>query len=134
MGYYMTHQKMITSEDYCRLLRMILAERDKNYSLHQLRRMLSRANIVFSDLIPPDVVTMNTRVRLKDLRYKESQTVTLTYDKEPKPNSTDGPGRVPILSPLGLSLLGQKIGDVVIRRILIEEMLYQPESNCRKIG
>jgi regulator of nucleoside diphosphate kinase len=44
-------------------------------------------------------------------------------------------GRISVLAPLGIAILGQRVGDVVavrapggVRKLLIENVLYQPEA------
>jgi regulator of nucleoside diphosphate kinase len=92
---------------------------------------LRRARVVPRAEIPPDVVTMNSTVRLRDLETGEEETYTLVYPDEAD-IETD---KLSILAPVGTALLGYRAGDVVewpvpvgVRRFRVEEVLFQPRS------
>ena len=81
--------------------------------------------------IPPDVVTMNSRLRLLDLDSGKEMLFTLVF-----PSDADSDqGRISILAPLGTAVLGFRRGDTFewrmpgrVRRLRVEEVLYQPEA------
>jgi len=85
--------------------------------------------------IPCDVVTVNTRVMLKDEVGGDSLQVTVVY-----PEKEDiAKGRVSVLTPLGSSILGRRVGEEIYyvaktgeKRITILAILYQPEAMGRK--
>jgi regulator of nucleoside diphosphate kinase len=96
-----------------------------------LRRELDRASVVSSAAIPPDVATMNSRVRYTDETAGEQRTVSLVY-----PEHVDGaPGRVSVLAPVGTALLGLSAGQAIEwdfpdgtrRRLKLEAVLHQPQ-------
>lgn len=97
----------------------------------ELETELGRAIVYPRSGIDPNVITMNSKVRILDLRTQERSRFTLVY-----PNESDIlEGRMSVIAPLGLALLGQKAGDVVelhvpagVRRFLVEAVLYQPEA------
>ena len=65
-------------------------------------------------IVPPacvhaDTVTMNTRLRLQDLEAGVNQVVTLVYE----PDSDPFGEKLSVLTGLGASLLGARVGDVV---------------------
>ncbi len=99
--------------------------------LRDLSEELERAAIVSSDEIPADVVTMNSKVVLRDVDTSELMTVSLVF-----PNDADAAsGAVSVLAPVGTAILGYREGDTVEwpvpagkRRIYIEEVVYQPEA------
>ncbi len=81
--------------------------------------------------IPPDVVTMNSRVVLRDLDSDETMTYTLVFPKD----ADIGAGAISVLAPVGTAIIGYAVGAVIewpvpggIRRIRIEQILYQPEA------
>lgn len=92
---------------------------------------MARAEVIPSKQAPPDLVTINSKVRLTDLGTGESLVYTLVF-----PHDADyKEGRISILAPLGTALLGFRVGDVVDwrmpvgdRRLRIDEVLYQPEA------
>jgi regulator of nucleoside diphosphate kinase len=92
---------------------------------------LRRGVVVAPSSIPGNVVTMNTRVRIRDLRSSKPETYTLVFPQHADINED----RMSVLSPLGMALLGAKVGDEVeveapagVRRIRVERILYQPEA------
>lgn len=96
-----------------------------------LKRELHDGEVVPPHEVPRGVVTMNSTVRFRDLRTREDETYTVVYPRDADVNE----GRVSVLAPLGTALLGARIGDIVdcktpggIRRLRIEQVLYQPEA------
>jgi regulator of nucleoside diphosphate kinase len=86
--------------------------------------------------LPPDVVTMNATVRLRDLETGEEETYTLVY-----PADADiAENKLSVLAPVGTALLGYRAGDVVewpvpagVSRFRIEEVL-QPAPRLVPAG
>jgi regulator of nucleoside diphosphate kinase len=100
--------------------------------LRGLREELLRAHTVSSAGIPPDVITMNSTVRLRDLDTDEVETYTLVYPR----NADIWSDKLSILAPIGTAILGYRVGDVVswpvpggTRRLTVEEVLFQPERD-----
>jgi regulator of nucleoside diphosphate kinase len=125
----------ITANDKTRLEELLGVAKqfsDKAKSdLAGLSQELARAEIVPSNEVPPEVVTMNSRVILQDLDTDEESEYTLVF---PKDADVDA-GAISVLAPIGTAILGYSKGDAVewpvpdgIRRIRIKEILYQPES------
>jgi regulator of nucleoside diphosphate kinase len=101
------------------------------WNLDALELELARAEVVAPECVPPNVVTMNSRVRLLDLDSGERTSVSLVF---PDAAPNDGVN-VPVLSPLGLALLGCREGDVMawptpegMRKLSLERVIYQPEA------
>jgi regulator of nucleoside diphosphate kinase len=96
-----------------------------------LKQEITGGKVVAPGKVPKDLVTMNSRVRFRDLGSSERETYTLVY-----PEMADLElERLSVLTPLGAALLGASVGDVVecntpggIRRLKIEKLLYQPEA------
>jgi regulator of nucleoside diphosphate kinase len=113
------------------LLRSEFAEAIQQKSnLADLRTELERAEIVESVDVPADVITMESTVRLRDLDTGERETYTLVYPDQA--NIADN--KLSILAPIGIGILGYRVGDVVRwrvpsgrRRLRVEEVVYQPE-------
>jgi len=130
----MRNRIYITSEDFDRLCRLVRGRRaghaaDHGY-LDMLEGELDRAEIVESHTIPPDVVTMNSEVRLKDLDSGEVKMYRLVF-----PNQSRGDHAVSILAPIGTAMLGYRVGDVIewpvpkgLRRLQVLDVVSQPES------
>lgn len=97
----------------------------------RLAAELARATLVASQDVPPDVVTMNTRLRVRDLDTEKHYTFTIAW-----PDDADADlDRISVLAPVGMALLGCRVGQSVewpvpggSRRLLVEAVLFQPES------
>ena len=125
----------ITKFDLVRLKELLevgisFKERDREY-LESLQNELDRAHIVEPTAIPNNVVTMNSRVRLKDMETGEEKSYTLVF-----PSDADiEKNRISILAPIGTAIIGYRAGDTVDwlvpggkRKVRVEEVLYQPEA------
>lgn len=99
--------------------------------LSELRAELEKAVIVEPGDVPADVITMNSRVRVRDMASGEAHEYTIVY-----PHLADiTKNMISILAPVGTALLGYRAGDVVEwnvpsgkRTLKVESVLYQPES------
>jgi regulator of nucleoside diphosphate kinase len=96
----------------------------------RLRDLLDRALPVAPQRVPPDVVTMNSRVAVRDGRGDDAEVYVLAYPEY------DGPRAVYVLSPLGAALLAAREGDRIQymgatggRSALVEAIEYQPERS-----
>jgi regulator of nucleoside diphosphate kinase len=105
-------------------------EKDRSY-LTKLEDELDWAQIVAPREIPGDVVTMNSQARVKDLDSNQEMVFTLVFPAEA---DYEG-GRLSVLAPIGTALLGYRAGETVewevpggVRRLKIEQVLYQPEA------
>jgi regulator of nucleoside diphosphate kinase len=127
---------LITELDRQRLLDLIVDTQSGEYRgsvyLEKLRGELDRAQIVSPQQIPGDVITMNSRVVIRDLDSGEDETYTLVYPEQ----SNAAEGKISVLAPIGTAMLGYRIGDVFEwevpagkRRLRIEKILYQPEAS-----
>lgn len=92
---------------------------------------LSRADVVEPEAMPPDVVTMNSRVRFVLDDAAEARDMVLSYPKD-MDGSAD---RLSILTPVGSALLGLQAGktiawtrpDGATFKVKVQDVLYQPE-------
>jgi regulator of nucleoside diphosphate kinase len=99
--------------------------------LNRLEEELERAETVEPQEVSPDVITMRSKVRLKDLRTGEEVVYSLVFPTE----ADFSAGKISVLAPVGTAMLGYRRGDVIewvvpsgLRRLRVEEVLYQPES------
>jgi regulator of nucleoside diphosphate kinase len=95
---------------------------------------LESAEVVDPDAVPPDVVTMRSRVRVLDMVSGEAATYTICYPAEANFDA----GRLSVLAPIGTALLGYREGDVIewpvpggVRVLKIEKLEHQPEAAAR---
>lgn len=96
-----------------------------------LETELRRAKIVPAGRVPKNVITMHSIVRLHDLDTDEREEYELVYPADADPAE----GRISVLAPIGTAILGYRLGDVIewpvpagLRRLRVEEVLYQPEE------
>jgi regulator of nucleoside diphosphate kinase len=65
--------------------------------LKQLREELERADVLQPQEIPPDVITMNSKVILQDTETSEVETYTLVFPEDADMQQ----GKISILAPIG---------------------------------
>jgi regulator of nucleoside diphosphate kinase len=126
----------ITKPDHERLTKLIEIAREREGDANRkyidsLEDELEKADVVQQKDIPADVITMRSTVRLKDLDTAEEMTYQLTFPTEANYDE----GKISILAPIGTAMIGYRHGDVIewgvpsgVRRLRVEEVLYQPES------
>lgn len=126
---------IMTWPDHARLTELVERRRYQKgdfdaKAFNRLAGELARASLVASEDIPPDVVTMNSQLRVRDLDSSEVLTFTLSWPDASSPSN----GLINVLAPLGMALLGCRVGQAVewpvpggMRRLCVEEVLYQPE-------
>lgn len=97
-----------------------------------LREELARAEVAEPAAMPPDVVTMNSRVRFTLLPSGQQREMTLVY-----PRDADGSAdRISVLAPVGSALLGLRVGDTINWpapaggdvEVRIDAVTWQPEA------
>jgi len=128
-------QIVITEFDLERLQELIeemqdLPSRDNRY-LDELSEELLRAEVVAPEEIPPQVITMNSRVRLQDLDSKAELEYTLVFP----PEANLDQGKISVLAPVGMAMIGYRVGDTIswkvpvgLKRLKVKKILYQPEA------
>lgn len=110
-----------------------LVERIKNSrdDLSMLQQELEQARVVAPESVPPDVVTMNSKARVRDVATDEEMTYTLVFPEQANIEQ----GKISVVAPIGTAMLGQRVGDEFewqvpagLVRLRVEEVLYQPEA------
>lgn len=125
----------VTEEDMERLRYLIdSAQRGSTRDLEHLemlREELDTAEIVSSDDVPEDVVTMNSKVRVRDMDSGREAIYVLVFPRD----ADVAQGRISVLAPIGTAIIGYRAGDVILwrvpagtRRFKVQEILYQPEA------
>jgi len=121
----------ISAYDKKRMLKLISRSSPGNNSLKELSKELDRAQVVNPEEMPGNVITMNSRVRLKDIDSGEEMEYTLVFPEDADFKQK----RISILAPVGTALIGYSVGDIIewqvpkgIRKLQVEELLYQPEA------
>lgn len=98
---------IICERDAARLRKLVDTRGISDENIERLKNELGRARIVPEFELPPGVIAMNSTVELEDLEDGEIMTYTLVYPE----NADVESGRISILAPLGMAMLGFKVGD-----------------------
>jgi len=108
-----------------------MASRRDHAHLEELDQELGRAEVVTAADVPPDVVTMHSTVRVRDLDDGMGALYTLVFPVEADIDRK----RISVLAPIGTALIGYRTGALIewatpgrTRRLRIEEVLFQPEA------
>jgi regulator of nucleoside diphosphate kinase len=129
-------KKIILSKiDYQRL-KDFIQKKGPVYIRHELESLdevLKTAELVNPGIMPSYVVTMNSRIRIKDLELDDEYICTLNYPGQTYLSEEN----CSILTPMGTALLGSRVGDIIrcdmthnSITMRVEEILYQPEAAC----
>jgi regulator of nucleoside diphosphate kinase len=130
---FATHdERTLTELDHVRLKRLI---RDPAHALDPSRISadLDSAQVVQSKKVQANVVTMDSQVLLADLVSRETFALTICYPSQENASA----GFVSVLSPVGASLIGRRIGDIARWRTphgqaaaaQVAAVLFQPEAD-----
>ncbi len=85
------------------------AQQHLERKIAQLEITLSRARIIESKDLPNDKVYILSKVTILDVKTKEKMSYTLVSNEE----ADFEDGKISVSSPIGKSLLGKKVNDVV---------------------
>ena len=125
----------LTKNDYTRIYKAITdAKNSKTINSNEAEKLLSelsKAEIVPSEKIDKDVVTMNSEVKLFFENTQKEQSFKIVYPQDANLKEN----KISIFSPIATALIGYKIGDEIewivpsgMTKIKIVELLYQPEA------
>lgn len=125
--------KIFTRYDYERLVNILDGKEGPGLpdamSASKLKRDMEHSRLVDSHDIRPNIVTMNSKICLKDLGNGKREIYSLVFPAEAK-----DAGALSVFSRIGTELLGSTIGTVVKKTpsgeqyFVIEDILYQPEA------
>lgn len=123
----------VTEMDYQRLQSLVQMHRSASgvQAVAFLSSQLKQATVLPSSEIPDNVVTMNSLVRLKELKSEVELELSIVYPKDAELPKK----KISVLAPVGAAVLGSKVGEVVewtgpggVVSYKVEEVLYQPEA------
>jgi regulator of nucleoside diphosphate kinase len=104
--------------------------RDRTHVNH-LESELDRAQVVPPADVPPDELTMNSEISVRDVDSNEEMTFAVVFPSDANVNRQ----KISILAPIGTAVLGYRAGDTIdwtvpgrTRRLRIERILFQPEA------
>lgn len=120
----------VSERDLERLEGLLAGLPEDQPGLEALREELDRAQILSSEAMPADVVTMNSRIRFVVEPAGKEMEMTLVY-----PQDVTGPETLSVTTPAGIAVLGLTVGQEIewqapngqkVRARLVE-VTYQPE-------
>lgn len=128
--------RTITDLDHVRifnLLRRQTAAGGAPEHARDLAELIDAAEQVRPQEIAPDVVTMLSKLRVADPATGAERSITLCYP----PEADAAQGMISVLSPLGTSLLGLRVGEVACWRgidgktaeLVVRAIEFQPEAS-----
>lgn len=121
-------ERVLTELDHVRLTKLLDAKAHP-----ALESLLDTAELMRSREVPADIVTMHSRITIVDSRTGQRDQITLCYPREADPAK----GFVSVLSPVGMSLIGLRLGATAHWKTpggedggaRVDEILYQPEAS-----
>ena len=121
-------ERVLTELDHVRLTKL------QDTRAHPaLESLLDLAEVMRSREVPSDIVTMHSKITLVDTQTCQRDQITLCYPPEADPAK----GLLSVLSPVGMSLIGLRLGATAQwttpggenRSARVDEILYQPEAS-----
>lgn len=130
-----SHSIIVTDADMDRLSRLVRALKHSLFrdqlQLESLEQTLEKAEVTSSECISRNVIKMNSRVRVLDFDTRKKELFTLVFPE----NADISTGRISVLAPVGIALLGRTQRDVIetrvpggARRLRVERVWQRPEA------
>lgn len=127
-------ERTLTHSDHARLARL-LAQQPAAAGAEALQDLIDTSDLVASSAAPGTLVTMNAQVLLQPQEGPPRE-LTLCYPEEARPAD----GFVSVLSPVGASLLGLRVGETArwcsaagqAGAARIVSVLFQPEAHAHE--
>ncbi len=92
-----------------------------------LKEELDSARVVAGNEIPPDVVSLDSEVRVRDLESGEAAAYRIVFPRD----ACGAEDRLSVLAPLGTALLGCRAGDTVAlpgKRLQVEQVTRHSQA------
>ena len=93
--------------------------------------LVASAEVIDGARVPLDHIGIGSVASLRDLDTGEGMVYSLVFPTEAKYDE----GRISVLAPVGTAMLGYRVGATIewqvpsgLRRLKVEELLYQPEA------
>jgi regulator of nucleoside diphosphate kinase len=132
----MNNNICLTNFDWVRINKLfslyIYRDDEAGKNQKKLKDKLHVASITHPEAIEPDVITMNSKIRFKNNNDGTEHIFTLVFPHEANIDES----KISIFSPVGIALLGARVGDILQCEtptgeieIDVEEILFQPEAS-----
>jgi regulator of nucleoside diphosphate kinase len=125
-------ERIYLSEENYEVLDTVVQANQKHRQAELLEAELARAEVVPEQLLPANVISLHSRVRVMDEATAQEREVTVV-----PPRSGSSPeGEVSVLAPLGAAIIGLSEGQSIewplpsgeTRRFRVVKVLHQPEA------
>ena len=130
----MDRKMCVTINDYQRLIGLMeftSLKKNNPEVTNQLLRELKAAKMTTQENISDKVITMNSRVVLKELETERQREITIAYPHD----ANIAEGKISVLTHAGAAVLGRREGDIVVWRtplgykeFEIVKITFQPEA------
>ena len=122
---------LITEKDLLRIKHILSFQKSEDFE--DLELELDRAKIISDDVVPPDLVTMNSKVKFLNIQDNKEMIITIVYPSD----ANFAEGKISVLASLGSALIGLQVGQEInwmfpdgkTKTLKILDILYQPEAN-----
>lgn len=122
--------RTISTLDYARLELLLQRLPSQDLPRLYLQTELEKATVVDPEELPPDVISMNSKVLLKLSANDEIRELQLVYPKDLQSDKA----QLSVLAPVGMALIGRSEGDFIQwqqtttnGQIEVIKLLSQPE-------
>ena len=131
MSFSQNEFRTVTELDHVRIHKLM--RRQAGRVAGEIAEVIDNADLVRSQEVPANVVTMYSQVLVTDVHSGEQRQWTLCYPEDTDPVA----GFISVLSPLGSSLLGLPVGAIASwtapdgTRVAaqVQDILFQPEAS-----
>lgn len=122
---------LITEKDLLRIKNILSFQKSEEFE--DLELELDRAKIISDDIVPPDLVTMNSKFKFLIVQDNKEMIIRVVYPSD----ANFAEGKISVLASLGSALIGLRVGQEInwmfpdgkTKTLKILEILYQPEAN-----
>jgi regulator of nucleoside diphosphate kinase len=121
----------MSEKDLLRIKHVLSFQHSKEYE--NLEIELDRAKIISDNEIPPDLVTMNSKIKFLNVQDNKEMIITIVYPSD----ANFSEGKISVLASLGSALIGLRANQEIkwqfpdgkTKTLKLLEVLYQPEAN-----
>jgi len=122
---------LMTEKDLLRIKHVLSFQNSQEYE--NLDIELDRAKIISDNEVPPDLVTMNSKIKFLNVQDNKEMVITLVYPSD----ANFSEGKISVLASLGSALIGLRVNQQInwmfpdgkTKSLKILEVLYQPEAD-----
>ncbi len=122
---------LITEKDLLRIKHVLSFQKSEEFENLELE--LDRAKIISDDIVPPDLVTMNSKIKFLNVEDNKEMIITIVYPSD----ANFSEGKVSVLASLGAALIGLRVNQEIkwmfpdgkTKTLKLLSVIYQPEAN-----